>query len=284
MVARILMFLLIFSPFAASLQGLPPLNYLKNAFTAEERPSPQAIKVLLVSESDGVLLAVKGRYKIYDARNMQLIGTRYLGKRKFLQGVHGGLLWGEEFPGVHQIAIVPDDPKTTISVDGVEYQGSIFAYDVGGTISMVNHVDVENYLSVILPSAYQLPQPEEALNAAAIAARTNAYYQAQSGRSPYWDVEAAKVGYSGAPSTNPSEISLAIKNTQWMILNKSAKSPWVATPFPAHWKPQGSGPVVIKGEYSKITFEDAARLAENGQDAAQILGKAFPEARIDLVY
>lgn len=285
MIARILMFLLIFSPVAATLQGTPLINRMQNALAPEPPPPAPVMKILLVNDHNGVVLEVKGKYKVYDARNMQLIGTRYLGKRKYLQGIHGGILWGEEFPGIHQIAIVPDDARTTINVDGVEYSGSIFAYDLGGTVSVVNHLDVERYLDSILPAEYEAPLPEELLNAIAIAARTNAYYQAQNSRSPYWDVEATKVGYHGAVlSKRASEITRAVRDTQFMVLNRVGKDGSDAAPFPANWRPLGSGPIVAKGEYSKITVQDASRLAESGLNAAQILEKAFPNSKIELMH
>jgi stage II sporulation protein D len=285
MVARFLMFLLIFSPFTAVLQGVPLISKIHNVFSPEPAPPPPSMKVLLVNDHNGVILEVKGKYKIYDARNMQLIGTRYLGKRKFLQADHAGMVWGEEFPGVHQIAIVPDDIKTTIIVDGVEYAGSVYAYDVGGTISVVNHVDIEKYLETILPSEYRTSFPEEVLNAVAIAARTNAYYQAQNSKSPFWDVEASKVGYHGVTlSKKSNELSKAIDDTRYMILNRIGKDKWLVTPFPAHWRPLNGGKIVAKGEYSKITLEEAAKMAEKGKDASQILQAAFPDTDIELVH
>lgn len=285
MIARMMMFLLAFSPFAATLQGTPLINRIQNAFTPEPPPPPPNMKILLVNDHNGVILEVKGKYKLYDARNMQLISTRYLGKRKFLQADHQGLIWGEEFPGIHQIAIVPDDSKTTIIVDGVEYAGSIYVYDVGGTISVVNHLDVEKYLTSTLPQEYNTPLPEEVLNAVAITARTNAYYQTQNSKSPYWDVEATRVGYHGAVLGKRSEeVNRAVKDTQYMILNRVGKDKWLVTPFPAYWRPINGGPIVAKGEYSKITIEDASKLAQRGQDASKILEAAFPETKIELVH
>lgn len=285
MLVRILMFLLAFTPFAAGLQGVPVVSQLQNTFTKEPLPPPPTLKILLANDHNGVILEVKGKYKIYDARNMQLIGNRYLGKRKFLQADHQGMVWGEEFPGIHQIAIIPDNPKTTIIVDGVEYAGSIYAYDLGGTISVVNHLDIENYLDFTLPSEYRDPLPVEVLNAIAIAARTNAYYQAQNSKSPFWDVEANRVNYHGVTlSKRSDEVSRAVKDTQYMILNRIGKDNWLVTPFPAYWRPLNGGPIVAKGEYSKITVDDAIKIAKKGQNASDILRSAFPDTRIELVH
>lgn len=285
MILRFLVLLLALSSTAPSFAAEPILNRLKNSFSKPAAPQPPTIKALLVNDHDGVILEVKGKYKVYDARNMELIGNRYLGKRRYLQAVKSGLIWGEEFPGVHQIAVVPDDPKTTISVDGVDYIGSVYVYDIGGTISVVNKIDIENYLSSILPGAYKLPLSTELLNAIAIAARTNAYYQSENGRSPYWDVEAQKEGYHGSAVGKRSEaFDQAVHATEYMVLNRPVKDKSEAAPFPAYWRPLGSGSIVGKGDYSKITIEDASRLAESGQDASKILEKAFPGSQIQLMF
>lgn len=284
MVFRILMLMLLIVPFTGELNAIPLLNRIQNTFTKEPLPPPPTMKILLANDHNGVILEVKGKYKVYDARNMQLIGTRYLGKRRFLQADHNGIVWGEEFPGIHQIAIIPDDPKTAIIVDGVEYAGSIYAYDVGGTISIVNHIDLEKYLDTVLAGEYQDPLPEEVLNAVVIAARTNAYYQSQNSKTPFWDVEAVRAKYHGLTlSKRSDQISRAVKDTQYMILNRVGNENWLVTPFPAYWRPLTGGPIVAKGEYSKITIEEAVKLAKKGQDASAILQAAFPDTRIELV-
>lgn len=284
MIARMLMFLLIFSPFAASLQGNVVITKMQKSMMPEPPPPPPTMKVLLVNDHDGVILEVKGKYKVYDARTMQLIGKRYLGKRKFLQATQHGMVWGEEFPGIHQIAVVPEEASTTIMVDGVEYAGSIYAYDVGGTISVVNHIDVEKYLDTVLPAEYRSQLPAEVLNALAITARTNAYYHAQNNKSPYWDVEAAKVGYRGETlSQRTDATSKALLDTQHMILNRVGKEEGIVSTFPAHWRPMNGGPIVVKGDYAKITVEDAIKMAAKGDNASKILQAAFPNTRIEVV-
>ncbi len=143
-----------------------------------EKPVPPTIKVLVTHDKPGVVLEVKGKYKIYDPHQNMYISTRFIGKRKFIQAISDGLKWGEEFPGIHQIRIVPDDPNTTTLVDGIEYKGSIFVYDIGGTISVVNEIDIEDYLKSILEPQFDDNLLPETFASIAITARTNAYYQA----------------------------------------------------------------------------------------------------------
>src|SRR5262249_11555913 len=145
----------------------------------------------------GVVLEVKGKYKIFDPHTKEHISTRYTGKRKFIQAVSDGLKWGEEFPGVHQLLVTPDGPDVTIIVDGIEYHGPVYVYDIGGTISVVNQVPVEEYVSSILSQHYREPLSPETLAAIAIAARTSAYYSAENPKSDYWSIDAQQMGYQG---------------------------------------------------------------------------------------
>lgn len=211
MIARMLVTLLAFLSVQLSLEaGI--IDTITNIFTKEPLPQPPSIKALLTHDQDGVILEVKGKYKIYDPRNGELISTRFVGKRRFIQAVREGLKWGEEFPGIYQIVIVPDSPQTTTIVDGIEYRGSIYIYDIGGSISVVNQLDIEDYLSSIMTPKFRDPQqlefkeplPYEMLAVFAITARTNAYWQSQNSKTPYWDVDAKEVGYKGYAVVNPT--------------------------------------------------------------------------------
>lgn len=284
MLIRILVILCAISPFTASVEG-GIISKLQSAFSKPIPQQPPSIRVLLAHDQPGVVLEVKGKYKIFDPRTNQHIITSFEGKRKFIQALRDGLRWGEEFPGIHQIVIVPDDRNTTTIVDGIEYRGAIYVYDVGGSISVVNQVDIEEYLDSILPTRYTSNLPDETLAAIAITARTNAYYQAQNAKTPYWDIDASKVGYQGyAVARRSKPIDKAIYDTRYMVLYRIGQGDWAVTPFAVDWRP-GSGGKILQGTvYSAITLEDAEQLAKKGSNASQILEKAFPNTSIQLMH
>ncbi|KAF3363098.1 hypothetical protein PHSC3_000283 [Chlamydiales bacterium STE3] len=253
------------------------LNYLWKG----ENSKPPAIKILVVHDQPGVVLEVKGKYQIFDPKNNNHVTTRFMGKRKFVQAQNDGLKWGEGFPGIHQIKIVPDDTLTTTSIDGVEYKGSIYVYDVGGTISVVNEVDIEDYLKAVLATQFENSSPEEELSAIAITARTNAAFQAQNPKNTFWDVEASKVGYEGQTHATSQgyAIKKAIDNTRYMVMQKDGAL------FPAVWGTATGGKVNReKVTFSRITLFEAEEMAKKGDNAAKILEKAFPEAKLKLIY
>ncbi|MFN4174410.1 MAG: hypothetical protein ACK4HV_04830, partial [Parachlamydiaceae bacterium] len=73
-----------------------------SAYVMKQEARPATIKVLVAQNKPGIVLEVRGKYKIYDPNTMEHISTRFIGKRKFLQPLSNGIKWGEEFPGIYQ--------------------------------------------------------------------------------------------------------------------------------------------------------------------------------------
>jgi stage II sporulation protein D len=229
----------------------------------QDSQKPPTIKILVAHNKPGIVLEVKGKYKLFDPHKNEYMSTRFIGKRKFLQPLSNGLKWGEEFPGVYQIMIMPEDPNTTTLVDGIEYKGSIYVYDVGGQISVVNGIDVEDYLNSLLSTHYPQKLPEEMLGAIAITNRTEAYWQAKHPKTSYWDVDASRVGYEGyAVAGRPSTIPQALSTTKYMVLVNNNE------PIEANW------------DRAAISLNEAEKMAKQGEHAAQILSKAFPNSTL----
>ena len=254
-----------------------------DSFKRKSPFSPRSIRVLISHDKEGVVLEVKGRYKLYDPRTMEYLSTRFHGKRKYLQAIHDGLKWGEEFPGLFQLLIIPDSKDTTTIVDGIEYQGLIYVYDIGGSISIVNELDYDHYLTAVLPNAVKEELSEEALAALVIAARTNLMYQALNAKNNFWAIDAAKVGYSGHANVRPSQaINQKIAATRNMVLSKDEEIGQIK-PFPAQWVETAN----IKDNniaMATISLKEAQELSKKGQNASQILRKAFPESHVLLIH
>lgn len=238
-----------------------------------------SLKILVVHDKPGVVLEVKGKYQIFDPKTHMGLGKGFVGKRKYIQPLSDGLKWGEEFPGFFQIMIMPEDKSTTTIVDGIEYKGRVYVYDIGGSLSIVNDIPFDEYVKTILSSKIQQPLPSETLAALAITARTNAYYLKQHARSNFWDVEAKQIAYQGYAISNPSNvIEQAAKATHNMVMSTTS------SPFLAQWE-------IVDATYtntakpidSLISIDQAAMFAHQGEHAAQILKKAFPNAQVDLI-
>lgn len=282
---RALLLILAIMPFSFDLQA-GVWTSIKETFTGPTKQPPTEIRVLLVHDAENADLEVRGRYTLFDPFSNDYISTRFTGKRRQLQTMSDGLKWGEAFPGIYQLRIRPDEPQTVTNINQNEYSGNVFIYDIGGAISIVNQLPVEEYVMSIL-SNYDTKVSglhPEVLAALAIVARTNAYYQSYTPKTSYWAVDAQKVGYKGNPhfsdASNPIENALRL--TRHMIMSKTGVYEGVATPFPAEFgfvTPGHGYPDVVQ---SRISIEEANQLAQEGAHAAQILGKAFSNTTISL--
>lgn len=255
---------------ATTLQG-GVWDKIKTTFTVSNKQKTPTIKVLVLHDQEAAQMDVKGNYVIYDPfTNARLVSS--LGeKSQKVEAVPSGLKWGEEFPGVYQLHVVPDEDKTLTYVNGVPYKGGFYVYDIGGTISVVNEVDVEDYLYSTLPSHYNENMAEEALAALAIAERTHACYVAQSSSNPYWHVQASDVGYHGYISPKPHQpLASAVNSTRFMVLSRTGVYEGAVSPFP----------IAVQ---STLTSNEVAAMAEKGDNAAKILFKKFPDASIGLM-
>ncbi len=253
-------------------------------FGGGAKKNTPTIKVLLGHDLDYANLEVAGRYTLYDPYKNYRIGTRFIGKSLPIESMLGGLRWGEEFPGVYQLKIVPDDASTVTLVDGTEYKGVIYVYDIGGAISIVNEVDIEEFVTSVMNCRCARPYSPETLAAVAIAYRTNAYFKAKNTQNPYWQVDAAQVGYQGvATSKRNDSVAGAVAATQYMVMSLTGIYEAQITPFQA--------PVFFQGDLEAeeavsqaLSIDEAEKMAQEGLNAARILAKAFPKSTIELGY
>lgn len=257
---------------------------VRGIFSKESALPPPTIKVLLVHDQPGAVIEVKGKYSLYNPLTKEHISSRYAGKRKFMQPIHDGLKWHEEFPGICQLLIVPENESVTTMVNGIEYQGSIYVYDIGGSLSVVNEVLIENFLNSLLTPQFTETLSKETLAAIAIAARTNAYHQALNSKTPYWAIDGRKIGYEGfAVPSRSNGVNLAIQSTAYMVATKTDSS-GQTSPFAAQWgSGTGGQPVNDQVVFSRISLYDAEQRAQKGDDAVKILAQAFPGAKIELM-
>lgn len=278
-ILKTILVLMAILPFQSCVEG----GVFENLLNLKTKLLPPKIKVLVVYDRPGVVVEVKGKYRLYDPNTKSYLSTRFLGKRKYIQALRGGLQWGEEFPGLFQLQIEPDDQSITTIVDGVEYRGSIVIYDVEGTISVVNEVFIEDYLASLLSPQVRNVLPEEVLAAIAITARTNAYCQVANPKSPFWDVDGKKIGYHGyAVTDGKNPIEKAIYATRYLVMSRSNADADQPIPFLGQFGPaQAAG-----GQYesSHLSLDEAEAMASKGNHAAQILAKAFPNTSMKLMH
>jgi hypothetical protein len=276
MIHKMLITVLSFAMLATNVQA--GMNDSFHGFLNRPHERQDSLKILIMHDKPGVVLEVKGRYQLFDPNTNTVLGNRFSGKRKYIQPLKDGIRWGEEFPGIYQLLVQPDDRRTTTVVDGIEYRGKMYIYDIGGTISIVNEIPFDEYVKSMISPYIQQKLPEEVIAALAITARTNANYLKQNSRNNFWNVESNQINYHGFALTNPSTLlDQAIRMTQNMIMTGSSG------PFLAKWDIVEANAIPTKEPVtSNISLEQAVRFAHQGDHAAQILKKAFPEAQVNL--
>lgn len=267
--------LILSSIFAAGSLKAGFVDDIISVFSKTEKEMPN-VNILIAHDVPGVVLEVKGKYKIFDPHTSEFISTRFIGKRKFVQAIPDGIKWGEEFPTVHQIQIVPDDARTTTIVDGVEYRGVITVYDIGGTISVVNQIPLEDYVLSVLNPFYSPDLPEELAAAFAIAERTNALYYLKNSPSRYFTFNKENLNYKGLVRTDKEAFAPAVKETERMVMVKDH------APFSIYLFGDRRGESA-QPTLGKLSLDEAVDLANQGQHAAQILKLAFPGSSVTLI-
>jgi stage II sporulation protein D len=174
------------APFTAPLQaGI--IQSVKEAIWGCQAPPP-TIKVLIADNLQDIPVEVRGGYRLYDPHTQDYLSSRYFSKKQQFKAVNSGLKWGEEFPGIYQLQLIPDE-DTVLLVNGRPYRGTLYIYAIEDTVSIVNEVPIEDYLESVLSSSNQQQSPET-LAAIAITERTAAYYAVENPKSAYWATRA----------------------------------------------------------------------------------------------
>ncbi len=255
---------------------------LKSVFVSDENAEAPTIRVLIMHDAPYADIEVKGTYNLYDPYKNKRIATRFAAKGNRMHALSQGLKWGEEFPGVYQIAIFPDDRDISVSINGTDYRGKVYVYDIGGTISIVNEVEIEDYLASMMPNKFNRAITEEGLAAAVIAERTHAFHLSMYSENPYWHVRAVDVGYQGCDSENSDQrITEALASTRYMVMSKTGVYEGIVTPFPVHLV-TGKNDLHYRN-LAKISIDDIEVMSHQGDNAAKILAKSFPDASIEIM-
>jgi len=197
---------------------------------------PPTLKVLVCKFSEKARIDVQGPFELTSIDTGESIHHETKGRRGPLTTTEKGLRWREIFSGIFEFRLTPTSEKTTISLNGQTYKGCLEVYSIGGTLNVVNEVDIENYLERHLGEKGLQNQKPEALNAVAIVARTHLHYIAERGGYATWQVPQTKKGYP-EPQKYRS-IAEAAKNTRGQILTYKGKA------FPTAWTANAAGETV----------------------------------------
>lgn len=201
---------------------------------------PENIHVLLAKNIDEALLEAKGAYVVYNPHDGSKITTSLSGKRFMIKGTPSGIKWGEEYPGIHQIYVVPKSKNSSLLVNGIEYDGAIAIINIKNKINVINDVEIDSYLKSILAPQFPYPLESEVMAAIAIAARTTAYSHVKRNKDAFWHVSSEDINYQGKAIILPdSHVANAVDRTRNLILVLSEGGD--NKPFAATWTENSAG-------------------------------------------
>ena len=206
-------------------------------FDEAQKIKPTTIKVLLEEQANALFIEAKGSYKVFCPTTNVLLSSGSHSKQGVIRSSDHGLVWGDLFPGIFGIRLVPSHSNSSIFVNGLQYKGCVEVYDIAGKLRVINEVDVENYLRSCLATQFFHVTEVEALSTIAILERTQIYRLiAQSPNAP-WHVTAKQTHYTGFGSTYQHlPLEQAITQTRHAILTKEHH------PFAATWnESEGEG-------------------------------------------
>ncbi len=144
--------------------------------------APPVVRISIARKVPSAVLSVGGNYRLRSLPGPVTLEEGHSLPATTVSARGDRIVWrGEPLPA-RDLFLTTDDPWLgTVTVGGVPYRGEIrIVIEEPGTVTVVNHVDLEDYLAGVLGSEVPLDWPLEALKAQAIAARSYALFRVRS--------------------------------------------------------------------------------------------------------
>ena len=162
-------------------------SVLCSLFSNSYAESLRYIRVNVLSDVASLSLRVNGYYEIQDYYSQKVL---YRGKnlKTTVTAYKDGILMGGKNFNTNKVFIKVDDPGLIV-IDSRKFRGDMqFIKKDNANLSVINYIDLEDYIKGVLYHEASHYWPKEALKAQAIVCRTFALYQMQENASRDYDV------------------------------------------------------------------------------------------------
>lgn len=160
------------------------------------------IRLYLDASDQESILRIEGGYGIYDPATKRRVTGGLMSKSFCLKADQEGLCWGEAFPDLYQMTIVPEGQERGFYLKNRFYPGILHVYLIDGEIKLINEMPFEDFALAICSEAEETSGLEDETRASlAICARTQAVAFSALRHDCYWHTEARRVGYRGSSSS-----------------------------------------------------------------------------------
>jgi stage II sporulation protein D len=179
---------------------------------------PDEVRVAIVRDSREVDLAIHGSYRLRDMSSGKVVGQgTYLFQSK-VRLLDRGILMGLNVYPSKRLIIEPARDASII-IDERPFRGEVtFIRTPDNHITVVNDINVEDYIKGVLFHEVSHHWPMEALKAQAVAARTYALYSINSADKPYDVTNDIYSQVYGGRSSERYRTDLAVDYTKGQVL------------------------------------------------------------------
>jgi len=184
----------------------------------------QRIRVKIFHDAPVFIVVIKGDYTVREYNSDRILNYGKKLKAK-VGGYKGGIILAGRYLAANNIFIKPNSPEETIEINGRRFKGGLQVIKRDGvTLSIVNHLRLEDYVKGISVREISHYWPMETLKAEVVVFRTFALYRAEQFKNKEWDVsdDVFSQVYGGVEAER-YRITEAVETTKGEILQYDGK-------------------------------------------------------------
>jgi len=179
---------------------------------------PEIVRVAIVRDSRELQLAIHGSYRIRDMDSGQIIGKGAFLVESKVRLIDRGILVGLSVYPFKRLKIEPSKDASII-IDGRPFRGEVSLIRTADNhLTVVNDINVEDYIKGVLYHEVSHLWPMEALKAQAVAARTYALYSINPVGKPYDVTNDIYSQVYGGKDSERYRTDLAVDHTRGEVL------------------------------------------------------------------
>lgn len=177
-----------------------------------------------MKDASKIDLEVRGKYLFHNMATDSEITPIRPGKKSDLITSGNEIYWKEEMTELPDVRLVPASLDTIISVNGTPYKGCIEIHNRNGLLTLINEVDVEDFLKSTLAGKFTETLEPEVWQAISITERTSLYYLIQKKGNVPFHFKAEEIDYQGTISPFQDPIcDNALEATRHVVLTYQDK-------------------------------------------------------------
>lgn len=184
----------------------------------------QKIRVKIFHDAPVFIVVIKGDYTVREYNSDRILNYGKKLKAK-VGGYKGGIILAGRYLAANNIFIKPNSPEETIEINGRRFKGGLQVIKRDGvTLSIVNHLRLEDYVKGISVREISHYWPMETLKAEVVVFRTFALYRAEQFKNKEWDVsDDVFTQVYGGVEAERYRITEAVDTTKGEILQYDGK-------------------------------------------------------------